>query len=276
MCCFSQPVLSVSKTRIFARRDGKRQFLVYSMNLQAASELAMILPLPVPAGSPEDALRFINLEHYSAFFSDMDRLFQLPMVRTQARFLAPAAAAGLRPQLEVHSVGKFEASFVPTLRDFERLDPRFQIPVATWDRLPQYRDWGFAVFKLKQIPSTHSTTVHPMAFNFPLRDQRELFFPTIHIHDGQVHPVVSFDHELFLQVDELPSGADLPGYIPGRVSPTPIEHFLRIAMERARLPVEKEMDLRRAAGTLDPQLPLFRYRAGGYLRNQDARFFLSK
>lgn len=275
MCCFSQPVLDVSKTKIFARRDGERQFLVYSMNLQAASELAMILPLPVPTGSPEDSLRFINMENYSAFFLDMDRLFRLPVVKTPPPFpsLAPAAA---RPRLVVHSVGRFEASFVPSLRDFERLDSRFRIPVTTWEGLPQYRDWGFAVFKLKQIPSTYSTTIHPMAFNFPLRDQRELFFPTIHIHDGQVHPIVSFDHELFLQFEEFPSGADLPNYIPGRANPTPIEHFLRIAMERARLPVDQEMDLRRAAGTLDAQMPLFRIRTSGYLRNQDARFYFSK
>lgn len=274
MCCFSQPVLSVSKTRIFARLDGARQFLVYSMNLQAASELAMILPLPVPPDSPEDALRFVNLENYSAFFSDMDRLFQLPIVRAVAPVAAPAAA--LRPRLEVHSVGKFEASFVPSLSDFERLDPRFRIAMTTWDRLPQYRDWGFAVFKLKQIPATQSATVHPMAFSFPIRNQRELFFPTVHIHDGQVHSIVRFDHELFFQLDGLPLEADLPGYGKLQLSPSVLDTFFRRELERASYPVEQRMNLLKASGTLVPQIPLYRYRAKGLLSNQDARFFLSK
>ena len=50
MCCFSQPVESVSHTRIFARSAAEgQQFLVYEMKLAAKSDLAMILPLPVPA-----------------------------------------------------------------------------------------------------------------------------------------------------------------------------------------------------------------------------------
>jgi hypothetical protein len=51
MCCFSRPVISVSATNIFARaaEDG-RQFLVYSMTLNAKDDLAMVLPLPVKIG----------------------------------------------------------------------------------------------------------------------------------------------------------------------------------------------------------------------------------
>ena len=51
MCCFSCRVTSVSSTKIFARCEGDRQFLVYEMSLNALSEVAMILPLPVAAGS---------------------------------------------------------------------------------------------------------------------------------------------------------------------------------------------------------------------------------
>ena len=48
MCCFSQPVVSVSATNIFARaEDNGRQVVVYSMAIEARTELAMILPLPV-------------------------------------------------------------------------------------------------------------------------------------------------------------------------------------------------------------------------------------
>lgn len=38
-----------------------------------------------------------------------------------------------------------------------------------------------------------------MAFIFPLRDQHGLFFPTLHIHDGEVHDRADFDHMLYAQ-----------------------------------------------------------------------------
>src|SRR5262249_58819336 len=64
-----------------------------------------------------------------------------------------------------------------------------------WDALPAYKDHGFAVFKLKK----GAKTIHPMAFEFPRRDPKRLFFPTVHIHDGAVHPTAKFDHSLYLQ-----------------------------------------------------------------------------
>src|SRR6266478_4690095 len=72
MCCFSRPVDRVANTNIFAR-SGKegRQFLVYSMSLSAKEDLAMILPIPVPKKSKDDAVRFINLEKYPDFFKDL-------------------------------------------------------------------------------------------------------------------------------------------------------------------------------------------------------------
>jgi hypothetical protein len=92
-------------------------------------------------------------------------------------------------------VGSFEASFVPSIKDFSRLDDRFRLPTDIWEKLPGYRSWGFAVFKLK----SGAAKIHPMAFSFPRRDLKFLFFPTVHIHDGQVHPKAGFDHELYCQ-----------------------------------------------------------------------------
>jgi hypothetical protein len=79
-----------------------------------------------------------------------------------------------RPPLAVHNVGGLEASFVPRLCDFERLDARFRISSNIWDSLPVYRDYGFAVFKLRPSDgptdtgrhADHATSirrVHPMA-----------------------------------------------------------------------------------------------------------------
>ncbi len=79
MCCFSRHVESVSNTNIFARSSKEsRQFLVYSMTMQSKEDLAMILPIPVPSGSPDDAVKFIDLKGYPDFFKDMFAGFPPP------------------------------------------------------------------------------------------------------------------------------------------------------------------------------------------------------
>lgn len=177
MCIFSGPVKSVSSTRIFARNDGDRQFLVYQMVYAADSELAMILPLPVKIEKQEDAVDFINLAAYPSFFKDVDSYFPNESYSMSRGLLGTDSFNG-RKSLQVHSVGDFDASYVPSLSDFVRLDPRFKLPRQTWDQIPQYADWGFAVFKLNQKqaikmpePVTPSRSrsmpereVHPMAF----------------------------------------------------------------------------------------------------------------
>src|SRR5690349_17102183 len=149
MCCFSRPVQSVSATNIFARSaEGGQQYLVYSMTLRAKEELAMVLPLPVKAGSGEKAVSFIDLKGYPDFFTDLQKGFPEPLT---SRTLSNSRALGAPPdaKLEVVAVGSFEASFVPTAADFSRLDERFRLPAGTWEKLPAYRGHGFAVFKLK-------------------------------------------------------------------------------------------------------------------------------
>lgn len=197
MCCFSRAIQSVSDTNIFARAaEGHAQYLVYSLTLDAKEDLAMVLPLPTPPGAGEDSVQFIDLHNYPDFFKDLHLGFPLPQYLPLSRgpkHLAPAA-------LKVISVGNFEASFVPTLADFDRLDPRFRLPTGAWDKLPQYRAYGFAVFKLKP----GAAVIHPMAFSFPRADATHLFFPTVHIHDGKVHPTAKFDHALYCQTPSAP------------------------------------------------------------------------
>jgi len=198
MCCFSGPVEEVSGTKIFGRVDGGWQYIVYEMSFSAAEEVAMVLPIPVTPGSGEQAVRFINFEDYPDFFDDLDALFP--------RGEAPAAAAlslgdlmsTPAQVLEVQEVGAFEASFVPTIADFVRLDPRFRLPEGIWSELGDYQYFGFAVFKLAAGRSQH---VHPMAFSFPTRDPKTVFFPTVHVHDGKVHAEAEFNHQLYCQAD---------------------------------------------------------------------------
>lgn len=196
MCCFTGNVTFVQNTRIFARMtDAGRQGIVYQMNVGAPAELAMILPLPVAADVKENSVTFIDLSGYPKFFAHLRAAFPVTITRGEGsiRSLGPSPEA---QTLKVHAVGSYEASFVPKLADFARLDARFRLPEQTWDKLPQFKDHGFAVFKLKK----GDREIHPMAFTFPTRHPDKLFFPTVHIHDGQVHAEEEFDHTLYCQV----------------------------------------------------------------------------
>lgn len=200
MCCFSREIDYVNNTRIFARSqsDG-RQFIIYAMSISAKEDIAMVLPIPVVPVSGEKAVQFIALDKYPTIFSDMAKGFPVTSARSWG-MAAPTAMPA--PKLEVQRVGSYDASFVPTVADFSRLDERFRLPEGTWEKLPGYKGFGFAVFKLRK--GTHS--VHPMAFSFPSATPERLFFPTLHIHDGEVHKKAEFDHTLYCQGTGLKTG----------------------------------------------------------------------
>ncbi len=197
MCCFSRPVKFVGATQIFARfLDGVDQCLVYEMKIDAEEDLAMILPIPVSQPAKDDAVSFIDLSGYTDFFQDLDRAYPEPeyafSLRSNSKSVVPAVQS---VPLVVQRVGSFDASFVPSIRDFGRLDAQFRLEDAVWKSLPQYATYGFAVFKLRK----GSQHVHPMAFRFPTATPGQLFFPTVHIHDGKVHAEEEFDHTLYAQ-----------------------------------------------------------------------------
>ncbi len=158
----------------------------------------MVLPLPVKAGTDEKGVVFVNLKEYPDFFDDMEKGFPAPVTESNNSLSVMPGAAPATRMLEVVQVGDFEASFVPTEKDFTRLDARFRLPEGAWEKLPAYKTYGFAVFKLK----SGVQSVQPMAFSFPRRDGSNLFFPTVHIHDGKVHAKADFDHVLYCQPRE--------------------------------------------------------------------------
>ena len=201
MCMFARPVVSVADTRIFVHMTGPgRQLLVYEMSYAAADDLAMILPLPVASRDEETAVKFIDLSPLPDFFNLLDQLIQLPpeWISIGSGNLLSEFGEEVRPPLKVREVGAFDASFVPSLADFDRLDARFRLPDNVWAKLPQHADYGFAVFKLRETGKSLKH-VHPMAFEFLTRLTDTLFIPTVHVHDGQVHPQAWFDHIVYLQ-----------------------------------------------------------------------------
>jgi hypothetical protein len=189
---FSGDVNEVGKTKIFGRITAEEkkasQYLVYSMNVDTSAEVAMILPLPV--ARPCDSIEFIDLSKHAEFFSDLEGLF--PRMRG---FSKGFESDHFSDSLSVQRVGNFDASFVPTLADMSRLDKRFNLPKDVWDGLPQYADYAFAVFKL----SAGESEFHPMALKFPTKFRDQVYFPTVHVHHGQIEEVERYDHTLYCQ-----------------------------------------------------------------------------
>lgn len=216
---------------------------MYSMRLTVGGDVAMFLPVPVAHGTGEDGLRFVDLSKYPTFFEDLERGFErTDMLSLDGGFDGPPR---LRSKLVVHRVGAFEASYVPSRDDLDRLDARFRLPASLWAALRDYDDWGFAVFRLR--PGT-DTKIHPMGFRFVSRDPARLFFPTVHVHDGQFHPTAAFDHALYYQPE--PGRAAHPDW----TTMDPAAAFMRIAD---------------TAGLVAADLPVSRRQLVGELPNAD-------
>lgn len=252
MCIFSGPV-DVCNTSIFARRfsgqQNDRQCLVYQMHYASKSRVAMVLPIPASKPNEPNAINFINLKQYTDFFDDMHRAFPFRSASGDLGCLSASLET-----LEVHKVGDFVASFVPTLKDFGRLDKVFRLADSVWDQIPQYKDFSFAVFQLSKTQSgifkkkLTTQEAHPMAFEFRSRMDEAIFFPTIHIHDGQVESQAKFDHALFFQSDLIKPDD---------------------AWWTSDYPAEKYLDVEKSLGTIDGKLPIHRRVLKGRLPNED-------
>jgi len=154
----------------------------------------------------------------------------------------------------VQVVGSFDASFVPTRADFARLDPRFRLDDRAWAQLPGYGEYGFAVFRLRE----RGGRPHPMAFSFPTRLPGKVFFPTVHIHDGRVHPQERFDHALYLQSaawDAAVGGYGGPTHLDAATgfvrSQRPSKEFVSAASARAMVARDLLVHRKEMKGTFD-------------------------
>lgn len=271
MCCFARPVRNVWSTQIFARLTGRTtQMLAYQMSYQSDQPNAMILPLPT-AGTDEASLRFIDLQSYASLFDDLNLGYPYRRARGLGCSSETSALIGAS-KLVVHEVGDYVASFVPTIKDFDRLDPQFRLPEGTWGSIPAYANFGFAVFQLAPTgPSNGLSTgttgadiaarPHPMAFEFVTATPQRLFFPTLHIHDGEVHERERFDHLLYGQHAGL--DARVGGYRNTHVADR------RTGLVRSESNASAFVDERRGSGLLVGDLLVHRQRLRGTLANRD-------
>lgn len=260
MCCFAGEVESVRNTKIFARiAPNGDQWLIYSMAYRSKSLNAMILPLPVAKGSGEKAVEFPIPTPWKDFFFDLENAF--PPLRTWADWLPNRKSVSVETMLdgplEVHDLGNAIASYVPSQNDFDRVDPQFRIAPEIWKQIPQYEDYGFAVIQLKSLEAE----LLPVVMRFPSRDPKKIFFPTMHIHDGQVHPTEHFDHWLYTQE---PLFDRYCGHYLGGNAIDPTTSWIRSA-----LPIAKTIQTKIYGASIEPRLLVHRQRLVGELPNED-------
>lgn len=209
-------------------------------------ENAMILPVP---GSH---VEFVNLEGYPNFFKDMDKLF--PQMQTKSVFRGISRSLGAT--LEIVEVGNYIASFVPTMDDWDRIDPVFRLNNNCWAELPDYSDFGFVVFQLKTETELVSTKFHPMAYTYSsgVDETKSLFFPTTHVHDGKVELQSNYDHKLYFQISdnfhEIPKGGGL-------------------RWEISEIMPSGRMDIPETKGLVSPAFPICRCEVKGKRNNAD-------
>lgn len=256
MCCFSRPVVSVHDTRIFSRMaSGGVQYVIYQMDLESKEDLAMVLPVPTMLGLGEKALKFINLEAYPTLFDDMRRPFDDDRAGAGAGDPFASLDAGGEPKLVVQRVGSYDASFVPSPADFDRLDERFRLPPEIFEKYQNYAGYGYAVFKLRE----GNARLHPMAFAFRSAEPGLLYFPTVHIHDGTIHEKEGFDHELYLQ-----------GGFPGAMTrlADEAEAARNVWQESSKIPT-RFMKLHKTQGIVTPTQHVYRLTLRGEFLNRD-------
>ena len=257
MCIFSQPVESVNDTKIFARKTKKgAQYLVYQMNYSSVGTNAMILPIPTTRYVTEEkGFQFIDLSNYESFFDDLAQGF--PYVAPKVGFCCSSdQKSDSLSNLAVYKVGSYVASFVPSLSEFERLDPRFVLPKETWDKVPEYENYSFVVFQL----SEGEARPHPMAFRFDSK-LKDIYFPTMHIHDGEVHEREAFDHTLYLQHAWLDS--QVSSYVNHHVADSMTD------LVRSKFPANQFCQIEDSLGIVLPDLLVHKKILVGQLENCD-------
>lgn len=201
MCIFSGSVEHVANTNILVlKKPENRQLIAYQMEYASDNSVAMILPIP-SVNKDEDAVSFINLESKPKLFKLLNDLVENNDYDQSKGMMRAGPTCAAR--LKVVDVGSFEASYVPNLKDMNRLDERFRLPTVAWRQVPEYKGFGFVVAKLK--PGEH--IIHPLAFEYEAF-MSCLFYPTLHIHDADASKISEnilnfmedFDHFLFTAI----------------------------------------------------------------------------
>jgi hypothetical protein len=105
--------------------------------------------------------------------------------------------------LDVHDVGSYKASIVPSLDEFDRLDTNtFQIDHSLLGFLRAHYAAGFGFIVCKLKPGNNS--YHPFAYTHALDFSGKLFVPTRHYHPNHRGEIeADWDHIIYSPLTDL-------------------------------------------------------------------------
>lgn len=188
MCIISKPVQSVSKTQIFAMPTlGERQLTVYKNHVSSPGENLMILPVPYP--------ETLHFETHTLFLDIFTDLHSSLYWTSQDRDEMPHAWTRSATILPVMEIGSYRVSVVPSVNEFNRLDPSvFSFPYELQELLSSYSPvFGFVCCQLKAGGHEYE----PLAYTHRQLYKHSLFLPTRHYHPNDFGIDADWDHEIY-------------------------------------------------------------------------------
>jgi hypothetical protein len=180
-----------SLTHADAPPPPTRQLTVYCNQVNMTSEAGLMI-LPFPTGESRNTTETAGCEFYD-LSSYKDLFTHLHYHCWEASYYAKGMEKATNSlsvdedtwtPLKVHEVGSYQASIVPTFKDFSRIrQDVFVIKPELQQFLQQQypHSFSFVVCQLKK-----SAKYHPFAYMHNMLPSGKLFIPTVHWHEHSV------------------------------------------------------------------------------------------
>ena len=196
MCIISGPTTSVNSTKIFAipSKDGKRQMVVYSNNVDSPAENLMCLPVLDPA-----SVKFENVPK-QLFAQCKDSFYNATLGDSFGMSMDSYSCRGVsQSMLAVQTHGSYEVVIIPSIEDTGRVPSHFATltrEVVAFMNSTYSKGTGFILCRLRK----GSVDYEPFAYSHAIVGGA-LFLPTMHFHmeDSSLPPVYSKETSLFLE-----------------------------------------------------------------------------
>lgn len=186
MCIITSTVDSVSTTRIYISADhaNRRQLTIYSNVVASPEENVMVLPVPNP-----DSVELLDFSHYPDFFTDLKACF---IERTQRSYTNNTFLVSKSTNsLPVFRIGSYDASIVPSIADFPRLQIPMDRTLIPFLKSKYNAEFGFIICRLAPGKKEY----HPFAYTHDQHSSYRLFIPTMHYHPGDYN--ADWDHLIY-------------------------------------------------------------------------------
>lgn len=206
MCIVADSIKNISKTKIasfhvaYTLDNGKTikpaQLVVYSANVDSNTNTnAFILPIYNP-GNDYHKIIPLDFSKIPDFFTDVksvyDRWFPEQMLKTQS-YSTINSDDMYDGFLEVHKVGDYKFSIMPSKYDFNRLD-RSRLNISPTSKIAidvHSDDYSFIVYQFFQRGQLEIT---PFAYLCEPCREHAMVIPTIHGHPHDNVPTVGFGY----------------------------------------------------------------------------------